>query len=134
MTYLRSLLVWLLLMLLETIHGTLRLMLLVPMVGDFRARQIAVFTGALLSFITTCFFISWIQPQIKRQVVLIGLFWVVLTIMFEVLLGIFVFRMPISRIAEDYDILRGGLMPIGLLLMLFTPIIAAHIKGIKLKW
>ncbi|MBK8658238.1 MAG: hypothetical protein IPN22_05040 [Bacteroidetes bacterium] len=134
MAYWRSLLVWLLLMLIESIHGTLRLLLLVPIVGDFMARQIAVFTGALLIFITTYFCISWIHPQRKSRSLLIGLLWVILTILFEVLLGILVFRMSVSRIAEDYDILNGGLIPIGLLLMLFTPLAVAHIKGIKLKW
>jgi hypothetical protein len=39
--------VWLLLMAAEVVHGAVRALFLAPAVGDFRARQLAVFSGAL---------------------------------------------------------------------------------------
>ena len=47
MSWLRAFLVWLLIIAIESVHGTLRVLFLQPLVGDFRARQIAVFTGSL---------------------------------------------------------------------------------------
>ncbi len=128
MVYLRSLAVWLLLMLTETLHGTVRLFLLVPLTGDSRARQITVFTGAALIFIVTWLLIKWVNPKNTRQCLLIGAAWVVLTLCFEITLGIAAFNMSWQRIAEDYNLLRGGLMPIGLLFMLGTPLAAARLK------
>lgn len=130
MAYLRSIAVWLLLMLVETLHGTARILLLVPLTGDFRARQITVFTGALLIFCITTLFIKRIAPASIRQCMLIGLLWIALTITFEVTLGLYAFNMSWQRIIEDYNLLQGGLMPIGLALMLFTPLAAAKIRRV----
>jgi hypothetical protein len=54
----RALAVWLLIILAESIHGTLRTLLLVPVVGDFPARQISVFTGAVIIFA-----IAWVTHR-----------------------------------------------------------------------
>jgi hypothetical protein len=53
MVYLRALLVWLIIIAVETCHGIARALFIVPLTGDFRARQIGVFIGALLVFFTT---------------------------------------------------------------------------------
>lgn len=130
MVYLRAMAVWLLLMLTETLHGTARIFLLVPILGDFRARQITVFTGALLIFTLTTLLIKWIKPTTAGQCLTIGLLWVSLTVGFEISLGVLVFNMSWQRIAEDYKLWQGGLMPIGLLLMLFTPLAAAKARKV----
>jgi len=36
-----------------------------------------------------------------------------------------------SRIASDYDVLRGGLLPIGLLVLTAAPLIAAKLRGVR---
>jgi hypothetical protein len=125
MTYLKAFAVWLLLMLAETLHGTVRIFLSGPLLGDFRARQLSVFTGATLIFIITAILIKWIRPATAGHSLFIGAFWVILTVCFEVGLGLLVFNLTPARITEDYNLLRGGLMPIGLLLMYFTPLLAA---------
>lgn len=125
MTYLKAIAVWLLLMLTEALHGTARIFLLAPLTGDFRARQLSVFTGALLIFAITSLLIKWIKPATAGHCLLIGAVWVVFTICFEVALGLLVFKLTPARIAEDYNLMKGGLMPIGLVLMYFTPLLAA---------
>jgi hypothetical protein len=50
MFLLRALLVWLVIIGVETVHGILRTLVLLPAVGDFRARQISVLTGSVLIF------------------------------------------------------------------------------------
>ena len=59
MFLLRALVVWLVIIAVETAHGILRTLLLVPMMGDFPARQISVFTVSLLIFGVTLLFIKW---------------------------------------------------------------------------
>ena len=41
----RALLVWLIIIGVETVHGILRGLFLAPLIGDFQARRISVFTG-----------------------------------------------------------------------------------------
>lgn len=124
----RAFLVWLLIIFVETIHGTLRQMFVAPAVGDFRARQIAVFTGIVLIFAVAYFFIGWIRAENAKRLLAVGLTWAGLTLIFEFGLGFFVFGFSSERMLEDYDISRGGLMAFGLLFMIFAPYLAAKLK------
>jgi hypothetical protein len=127
--YYRSLLIWFLIMLAESVHGFLRGIWLTPLVGDFTARQISVFNGALLIFIITWIFIRWMNLKTKRSLLIAGTIWVLLTVIFEISLGKGVFQMSWERILSDYNLIEGGLMPVGLVLMLLSPLGAAKLKG-----
>ena len=50
----------------------------------------------------------------------VGVLWAILTAAFELGLGRAT-GLGWDRILADYDVLRGGLMPLGLLAMVFTP-------------
>ncbi|MFN8237260.1 MAG: hypothetical protein U0T77_03745 [Chitinophagales bacterium] len=126
----RSFFVWIVLMFAESIHGFLRIIWLAPAVGDFTARQISVFNGSLLIFMITYLLIPSIRVQTTRQCIFVGSGWVLLTLLFEIGLGRLVFQASWERIFSDYNLLQGGLMPLGLLCMLFTPLFAAKLKGI----
>jgi len=113
----------------EVVHGVARTLLLAPVVGDFRARQIAVFTGSALILAVTALFIRWMKPMGLGGALAIGAVWLVLTLGFEVAFGRFAVRATWSRIASDYDLARGGLLPIGLLIETCAPAIAARFRG-----
>lgn len=121
---LRSLVVWLVIIAVETVHGFLRTLLLVPMVGDFSARQLSVFTGSLLIFVVTLLLIKWIDARTTFQLIMVGALWVLLTILFEVMLGRLVLDSSWDRITEDYDITRCGLLGFGIMFMLVSPLLA----------
>jgi hypothetical protein len=108
----------------------LRTLLLQPLVGDFRARQIAVFTGILIIFTTTFLFIRWINAKNVWQLLGVGLLWLILTVSFEIILGRFAAGFDWERILSDYDLSNGGLLSIGLILMFFSPLIVAKIRKI----
>ena len=83
----RALVVWLLMMAIETIHGVLRNRFLAPLVGDFRARQIGVFIGSALILGVAALTIGWIRPNSERSLLAIGALWLALTLAFEFGLG-----------------------------------------------
>lgn len=124
----RALLVWLVIIAGETIHGIVRNIALMPIVGDFRARQICVFTGAAIIFGITYFCIRWIRAVSKRQLFLVGAMWLVLTLLFEFGLGRLVLKLPWERLTEDYNLAQGGLLPIGLVLLFLSPFFAAKLR------
>ena len=128
MFLLRALVVWLVIIAVETAHGILRTLLLVPMMGDFPARQISVFTGSLLIFGVTLLFIKWIAARTRLQLLIVGTIWVLLTILFEITLGRLVLNLSWDRITEDYDISRGGFLGFGLLFMAVSPLLAATFR------
>jgi hypothetical protein len=128
MFLLRALVVWLVIIAVETVHGILRTLLLVPMMGDFPARQISVFTCSLLIFGVTLLFINWIAARTTLQLLMVGTIWVLLTILFEITLGRLVLDLSWDRITEDYDITSGGFLGFGLLFMAVSPLLAATFR------
>jgi hypothetical protein len=83
MAWLRSMTVWLVIMLVESIHGTLRTLFFEPWLGSFRARQIGVFTGCILIGTLTFIFIRWIGMNSATSLFALGAVWVALTLLFE---------------------------------------------------
>ena len=117
----RALAVWLLIVVAESIHGTLRVLFLQPLVGDFPARRLAVFSGMAIIFAISWLGVRWIGARGSRQWLAVGAAWVALIVAFEVGLGRLVMHLSWDRILEDYDPSRGGLMLLGLAAMGLSP-------------
>jgi hypothetical protein len=126
----RSILIWLVIILAEMLHGIARARFLVPRVGDWRSRQIGVFTGTLLIFFISLLMVPWIHASSAAQLLSVGLLWAVITLAFEFLFGRYVARLSWERILSDFNILKGGLMPLGLIAMGFCPLIAGLLRGV----
>jgi hypothetical protein len=118
--------VWLLIAFAEVVHGTVRTLCLVPVVGDLASRQIGVFTGSLIILAIAWAMIGWIGARRPLALIRVGL-----TVAFEVSFGRLV-GLSWERIASDYLPWQGGLMPIGLLALLFAPWIAARLRARRL--
>jgi signal transduction histidine kinase len=129
----RGLLVWLVIIFAESVHGALRQAFLAPLVGDFPARRIAFFIGVLLIFLIAFLFIRWIRAENAKQLFAVGVMWAVLTLAFEFGLGFFVFGYSTERMFEDYDLARGGLMGFGILFLIFAPFLAARLHGMRIS-
>jgi hypothetical protein len=125
----KVLIVWLMLMAAETAHGVARTLFLVPLVGDLPARQIGVFVGSLLILAITCWRYSALGTSSRRALLLIGILWVLLTTVFELVLGRQVAGLSWQRILSDYDLTQGGLMPFGLLFLAWAPNIARKLHS-----
>jgi hypothetical protein len=127
-TFFRALAVWVVIIGAESLHGALRELLLKPAVGDFRARQIAVFTGMLIILGVAYAFSRWLRAATARALLLVGLLWVALTLAFEFSLGMFVLGYSWARMLEDYDITRGGFLSLGMVVLMLSPLIATRLR------
>ena len=111
----------------ETLHGTVRVIFIAPVIGDLTARQIGAGVGSLIVFIVAWFTVRWIAAGTRRRWIAVGVLWVALTVTFEVLLGLAT-GASFERITSDYDPTRGGLMSLGLAFMAFAPWLAARLR------
>jgi len=116
---LRALLIWLVIMAAESVHGALRRLLLSPEL-DFALRQLSVLIGVVIIFAITWLFMSWLRIRTARAALVIGALWVLLTLVLELVLGRLT-GLSWGRILADYDLTQGGVMPLGLLAMGLTP-------------
>lgn len=125
----RAFLVWLVLIAGEIVHGILRAILLVPLVGEFRSNQIGVFTGSAIILVIAYSTIRWIRATSRKELLFVGAFWLLATIACEVGFGRLVIGLPWERITADYKLLEGGLMPLGLVVLFFSPMVGATLHG-----
>ena len=87
---------------------------------EFFLRQASVITGALIIFAITWACGRWLRIRSTTGALAVGGLWVVLTLAFEIVLG-WALGLSWTRIWSDYDLVHGGLMPLGLLAMAVTP-------------
>jgi hypothetical protein len=80
--------------------------------------------------VVTASFIRWIRPADVGEAVRLGVAWLVLISAFEIAFGRYVVHAPWSRIASDYNLLHGGLLPIGLLVLTAAPLITAKFRHV----
>jgi hypothetical protein len=126
----RAIAVWFVLILAEIVHGIARGVLLVPYVGEFRSGQIGVFTGSLIIFAIAVGSVRWLGASRPSELLGIGVLWFGLTLAFEVLFGRFVVGASWERLAADYNIIEGGLLPFGMALLLLSPLLAGKVRGV----
>lgn len=128
--FIRGLLIWLLIVVIETIHGVIRQLFLVPIWGDLPSRQVGVVVGSILILLVAWFSFDWIRATTIKQQLTLGALWVALMIGFEsglaALLG-----MSGERIKSDYNIFEGGYMALGLIVLLLSLVIVSKFKSRK---
>lgn len=127
MVFLRALAVWLGFMTAESLNGVLRELWLVPALGNLQAHQLSFFTGLGLILLIVTLTIRWIHASGFSELVQVGLFWLMLTLGFEIGLGrLLGYSWP--QILADYDPSQGGLMGFGLVLLALAPLIATKLR------
>ena len=124
----RGITVWLLLVIAESINGILREIFLVPVLGAVQARQVSFLTALVLISAITLMSIRWIGAVTTIQLLLIGIMWAGLMLSFEWALGKFVLGVSFEKFAAEYDPRQGGMMAIGMLFLIFIPLIAYRIR------
>lgn len=126
----KSIIVWLVFILAESLNGIARILWLMPYLGDRLAHQISFVTGSGLILAIAALFVRWLRASHFYQLLYVGVLWMLLTVTFEMVLGRLILGYSWSQIAADYNLLQGGLMPIGLVLLIVAPSIAAKIRGV----
>lgn len=125
---LRAIVIWLIMMGVETVHGILRRLFLEPVIGDLPARQLGVFIGSFIILTITYLTVRWLDARRTVEYFAVGSLWIILTISFEIGLGRSI-GLSWRRIFSDYDPSSGGLMIIGVLAMLIAPFLIAKFRG-----
>lgn len=127
---LRALTIWFAILLLASVNGAVRSAWLIPRLGDTMGRAVSTLLLSGVVFLVTWQTIGWIRPTSTWDAVKISLLWLVLTLAFEFLAGHYVFRQPWPALLEDYDVRRGRIWPLVLVVILLSPLWAARVKGL----
>lgn len=125
---LRGLRVWLVIMTLETVHGVLRGLFLVPWVGEAAASRIGWPIGLLIVMAVTFSLIGRTSLRDRGQLLRLGALWALLTLVFEIAIGL-LRGLDAPRIWSEINPLAGGLMLYSVIVMALAPYAASRLRS-----
>lgn len=125
----RTLAVWLLIVVLETVHGIVRGWWLVPALGEVAAQRLGFAIGSALVIVVAWLTSRWLDARTRAAQWQAGLLWLLLMLGFELAIGR-ARGFGWARIAAEFDPRQGGLMLFGLLLMGLAPMLGAWLRGL----
>lgn len=121
---------WLLLLVLAILNAAIREQLLAPWVGPRFALPLSGLSLSLLIFFATLGVVPWLKAGNAARYGMVGVMWLVMTILFEFLFGHFVSGRPWAELVDAYNILTGNLWPVVLLVITVSPYVAARRRGL----
>ena len=128
----RALMVWVGILILAVLNGGARLAWLIPYFGET--------AGRALSTIALCALVmrgsmahDWLDAATRNtgEALGMGLLWVVLTLAFEFLAGHYLFTSPGPCCWQDYDLSRGRISGVALVVVLFAPLWGMRLRTMK---
>ena len=128
----KGLLVWLLFIPLAVANGILRDLLLAPVLGDTTGRSASSLSLALLIYGLTLLLVKRIGVSTRRECLIVGFSWLVLTVLFESFFFVLAMGHPMNVLLRDHEIFRGPLWSLVLAMTLFAPLLAARARTIAL--
>lgn len=126
----RAVITWFLIVVAESVHGTMRQLFIAPLIGDRLARQIGVLTGSGIIFAIALASIRWIGLRSFAEQFRVGFLWAVMMLVFEFGLGA-ALGYSWERMLSDYALTKGGFMGLGLIFLLFAPALAIRVRNFK---
>jgi hypothetical protein len=122
--------VWLAILVLASLNGAIREAWLLPHFGPTVGRAVSTLVLAGLVLLVTWFAIPWINPTTAGRALGVGTLWTVLTLAFEFLAGRYLFHQPWSMLLQDYDVTRGRIWLLVLVVVFFAPFWTARARGL----
>jgi hypothetical protein len=124
----RSFLIWLLFIPLAIGNGALRYLVLAPLLGDALGRAVSSLTLSLLILGVTVLLVKRLGVTTRAGYLVVGGFWLVLTVLFEFSFFVAVMGHPLDVLLADYDLFRGRLWLVVLATTFFAPLLAAKLR------
>lgn len=105
----------------ETINGIVRIHFFTKHFGRKRAKTISFVFGLLGAAFAMLFLVPWVAPSSIEEALILGLVWTIFLGAYDVWVGKVLFKLPWEKIAEDFDLRKGNLLGLGFLAVLFLP-------------
>ena len=122
----KTLIIFLVIALAEVLNGNLRVRFLIKRFGKKRAKFLSFVLGITFIYVFGLLFLPWIGPKSYQECFLIGLIWMLLMFLVDIYFAIKVFHKKWHVVIEDLNILKGNYLGLGMILLLFCPLIVFH--------
>lgn len=123
----RIVLLWLPMTLIAFANATIRELVFVKMFSQLHASQLSTFTLILFCALYTWLIWSVLKISSSGEALRAGLIWMILTILFEFLLG-WLLNQSWESMLQNYNLPAGNIWPLFLLALFFMPIAVFRLK------
>lgn len=120
---------WIGIAILEMAHGIIRARFIAPKIGDLRSRQIGVASGSILILAYTWIVFPWLSLNTASDAIQVGGLWLLCMLLFEFTVGHFVFHFSWKWLLNDFNLFKGRLLIIGMLILALAPWISGRLHG-----
>ena len=122
--FLYAFVVWVIFGILAIINGEIRNKFYAPKIGEYSGHVISTIIGICFVAVGTYLLLRFMGIDYSSiDLLLIGGFWVILTVLFEFVFGHYVMGNPWEKLLADYNILKGRLWSLFLLTELISPLL-----------
>ena len=126
--YLYAFGIWLIFVVAGILNGVFRELFITPKVGEHPGHVISTIILICVILVVTYIFISNLKINCtKMDLILIGAFWLILTILFEFGFGHYIVGHSWDRLFADYNILKGRVWSLVLLTTFIAPLLIGYI-------
>lgn len=120
---LKSLVIGLLIAIGEVVNGNIRVRVLHKIFGKKQAKTISFLSGTIIIFTICWFTLSWIDPKNYIDCLKIGFIWFLIMLCLDIYFAKYVFKMKWGKIVDDFNVMKGNLLGVGMVLLIFSPVI-----------
>lgn len=119
---------WLLLAVVGVLNGIVRVVVVEPVVGAYPAHVVATLVTGIPAFLLVMYLYFRYAPidHTRRELTALGVYWLVLTVVFEFGFGHYVVGHSWSRLLADYNLLAGRLWVLVLVVILLGPLLVGE--------
>jgi len=123
----RYILAWFPMLVIAVLNGAARDFFYKAKLGELRAHQVSTLTAMIL-FTVYVYLVDLLWPFLSgSQAIVVGIIWVLMTIVFEFGFGHYVAKHSWEKLLTDYNILKGRVWGLFLVYLLFLPLMVYSI-------
>jgi hypothetical protein len=117
--------VWIILLILAINNGFLRQKVLLGPLGESRAHQVSSVILSVAIFLLSYVFVKLQSEYGISAFAIVGILWLCMTIAFEFIFGHYVMKHSWQKLIEDYNLAKGRIWVVVLIVTLAAPILCA---------
>jgi hypothetical protein len=114
----------------ETLNGIARTVYLNKRIGVRKAKRISMLSGLLLCLLICYLYVPQMNINSDRNLIFLGISLSLFMLLFDIVLGRFVFKAKWSTILNELNIFQGNLLAVGAIFMAFCPLLSSKIPRV----
>jgi hypothetical protein len=114
----------------ETLNGILRTIYLNKRIGIMSAKRISMLPALFLCLLICYFYLPLLDIRSDKGLLFLGISLSAFMTVFDIIMGRYVAKAKWSAILADFNIFKGNLLAVGMVVMAFCPLLSSKIPRI----